>query len=80
MTKFEINNIYTARCSMDHNSRINYRVIARTAKTVTIIDLLEGKTSRRSIQIGADGSEFIYPEGRYSMAPVLNSSNRAMVA
>lgn len=58
-----------------------YEVIARTKSTVTLRDEF-GKTKKCRIIEGlsrADGSECVYPLGRYSMAPILSADRQIAV-
>lgn len=63
--KFEVGRKYKTRLGN------GYTITKRTAKTVSIVDDF-GNVKR--CKVYADKiSEFVYPEGRYSMAPVLHA-------
>lgn len=71
---FETGKTYTMRSVCDHNCTWAYKVLKRTAKTITITDGKATKTCR--INKGAteySGVETIYPLGQYSMAPCLRA-------
>lgn len=63
--RFVTGRVYkTVRCG-------TFRVLKRTAKTITVLDVNDKPTARR-IYI-YDGSECVRPFGNYSMAPVLRA-------
>ena len=66
MTTFEANKTYKMTFIGDSNLIIPILVVARTAKTVKIKLHGEIKTCRIK---SYDDSEYIFPEGTYSMAP-----------
>lgn len=72
--KFEIGQTYSTRSACDYEAIFSYRVIARTAKTVTL-ENRHGHISRRGIAIDGYGCEYCRPQGRYSMAPVIIADN-----
>ena len=72
MAKFEIGKNYMMNSPCDRGCYWIYKVIARTAKTLTLEDA-EGK--RRCKVYERDGKEYALPLGRYSMAPVLRPEN-----
>ncbi len=74
MKTFEINSTYKMNWITDSQLKTFWTVISRTAKTVTVKDTDSNRVKRCKINI-YDNSEFIYPEGKYSMAPVLKASN-----
>jgi hypothetical protein len=69
-TAFEIGQTVTAQgggsCIWE------FKVIARTAKFVTLQDLSDGQTYRVKVRVH-DGDEWCLPFGSYSMAPVARS-------
>lgn len=69
---FEAGKTYTTRSICDYDTVFSYTVVARTAKTVTIKDQFGDVRSRR-VQAHMDGGEMIYPNGKYSMCPVLTA-------
>lgn len=74
--KFETGKTYTTRSACDHECIFSYTIVRRTEKSVWITGVIgcKGKPVRRSIKISdIDGSEFIFPEGQYSMCPVLRA-------
>jgi hypothetical protein len=75
MTNFETGATYKMRFITDADATNAIKIIKRTAKTVTIIDLHNGSEKRCKINNNADG-EFIFPLGQYSMAPVLRASKK----
>ena len=75
--KFETGKTYYARSACDHNCIFRYTVVRRSEKSVWIREA--GKHARdtvvrRSISIW-DGSEMIYPDGKYSMCTIVKASN-----
>lgn len=75
MIKFEIGKNYSMRSICDHNCVWTYKVISRTAQTITLLSD-EGKTSKCRISKGLseyEGYECVYPLGRYSMCPILRA-------
>lgn len=73
MIKFEIGKTYSTRSICDHNCVFSYTVVARTEKSITINK--GGKTVRRGVKPDYDGSgEMCYPEGRYSMCPIIRAA------
>ena len=71
MTKFETGKTYSTRSICDYDCIINVTVAKRTAKTITTT---EGKVLR--IIPGPNGLEQVRPWGRYSMAPIVDSTDR----
>lgn len=69
--RFEIGKTYFTSSVCDHNCVYSYEVISRTAKTVTLKDNC-GTVKRRKINT-FQGSESVYPEGVFSMCPVLKA-------
>lgn len=75
MKKFEIGKTYSMRSICDHNCIWEYTVIARTEKTITIMDEDE-KIQKCRINKSATEylkAETIYPLGHYSMCPSLTA-------
>lgn len=71
--KFEIGKTYSTRSACDWDTIFSYTVIARTEKTVTLEDK-HGHVSRRGVKPDYDGvAEACYPEGRYSMCPLIKA-------
>jgi len=71
MKTFKTNTEISGRSICDHNCIFTAKVIKRTEKTVTIIT--QGQESRCKIHIDKSGEEFIFPFGRYSMAPIMRA-------
>lgn len=69
--KFETGRTYTMRSACDHECTWSYKVTARTAQTVTLMDE-HGKATKCRI-INDNGREFVRPLGRYSMCPILRA-------
>lgn len=71
--KFEIGKTYSTRAACDWDTIYSWTVIARTAKTVTLEDK-HGHVSKRGVKADYDGiAEACYPDGRYSMCPVIKA-------
>ena len=73
MKTFEIGKTYTMNSPCDHACTWIYKVIARTAATVTLLDD-EGKKSVRRIDKRYSeycGVEVVHPLGKFSMCPSL---------
>ena len=78
MIKFEIGSQYTMRSACDHECVWMYTVIKRTAQTVTLTDGNKTINCRIIKNISEwDGSESVYPLGKYSMCPILRARNIA---
>jgi hypothetical protein len=76
LVKFEIGNTYSTRSACDWDTIYSYTVVARTAKTITIEDK-HGHKSKRGVKSDYDGvSEACYPDGRYSMCPVIKADRQ----
>ncbi len=74
MKTFTANTKYQMNWIGDSSLKTIIKVIKRTEKSVTIIDLhsFVGDVKRCKIYIH-DNQEYIFPTGRYSMAPVLKA-------
>ena len=70
--KFEVGKKYFCSSICDSNCIFEFEVVKRTEKTVTIKDFM-GETKRKKINT-ENGIEYIYPVGKYSMAPTLRSN------
>ena len=70
-TKFEAGRAYTMGYGRSHPADI--KIIKRTAKRVTF--RLGQELVTRGITVDSDGSELIYPFGRYSMAMNMQASH-----
>lgn len=71
--KFQIGKTYSTRAACDWDTIYSWTVIARTTKTVTLKDR-HGEISKRGVKADYDGtSEACYPDGKYSMCPVIKA-------
>ncbi|WP_421878350.1 hypothetical protein [Pacificispira sp.] len=70
-TTFETGKTYYCRSVCDHDCIWTFTVERRSQSSVWLTDR-RGNTKRRTIKVGA-GTEFCFPLGRYSMAPVLSA-------
>lgn len=75
LTTFRVGVTYTDRAAGDHDLIYRWKVVARTAKTVTIQNMNRSinETVRRGIRVYNTGIESCSPDGRYSMAPVISA-------
>lgn len=74
MTKFETGNTYTMSSPCDHNCVWSYKVISRTAKTITLSDGKETKKCRINAAYSEyNKTETVFPLGQYSMCPILTA-------
>ena len=71
MKKFEVGKTYNTQSSTS-DWWYSYTVVKRTKCTVTLFDEFYGIEKRRKIK-EYNGSEIVYPEGKYSMCPTLNA-------
>lgn len=71
MNEFKIGQKLSSRSICDSNCKFEGEVLKRTAKTVTIKTPMRGE-ARCKIHMNTAG-EFIFPYGRYSMAPVFQA-------
>ena len=71
MKTFKPGNTYTGRSICDHNCIFSAKVLKRTLKTVTVITQNEEK--RCKVHLDESGEEYIFPFGRYSMAPIIRA-------
>lgn len=74
-TNFIVGKTYYCRSICDHECIFTYEIVKRTEKTVWIKSHGKDVTSRRVKQ--HEGNEMIFPEGQYSMCPVLHSDREA---
>ena len=76
MKKFEVGKKYSMRSIGDWDCVWTYKVVARTAKTITI-ESEDGEIKKCRINkylLDIEGIEGVYPLGRYSMCPTLMAS------
>jgi len=76
MKTFETGNTYKMNWIGDADMVTLIKVVKRTEKTITIKDLHSPELIRCKINIH-DNSEYIFPTGKYSMAPVLKAAKLA---
>jgi hypothetical protein len=72
IAKFETGKTYSTRSICDSECIFSYEIIRRTAKSVWIKTMTG--IERKKIDV-YDNSEMIFPEGKYSMAPILRAAN-----
>ena len=73
--KFIVGETYETFFIVDSESILRYKVIGRTAQFVTLQNLDNKRRIRCKVHLW-DGCEACYPDGRYSMCPVLESTDR----
>lgn len=76
--RFEVGGVYTYRLATDASTLYEVTVVARTAKFVTIQEGHRGpeRQVQRKVNLTAEGVEYVMPDGRYSMAPLLSAASR----
>lgn len=72
MIQFQVGQKLSTRSIGDHECIFRAEVLKRTAKTLTINDRIDGTFKRCKIHMN-NGIEFIYPYGRYSLAPIFKA-------
>lgn len=70
MTKFQVGKTYQCRSLCDYNTIFSYRVVARTAKRLTLVG--HNEQVKRGIYEW-DGVECCRPHGTYSMCPMIRA-------
>lgn len=74
MKKFEIGKEYTHGYAGDHTLYATWKVIKRTAQTITITNNRETKTCKINKALSEmSNCELVFPDGRYSMCPILRA-------
>ena len=73
MKRFEVGKVYKMKSPCDSNCEWLYHVIKRTEKTITLIDLSNGKMKTNRVRVVMN-DEACNPLGRYSMSPILRAS------
>lgn len=74
MRQFEVGKEYTHGWAGDADFFTTWKVLKRTAQTVTITNGHETKTCRINKRLSEmEGCEAFFPFGQYSMAPVLRA-------
>ncbi len=81
MLKFEVGNLYACRSTYDHDCIWYFKIVKRTAQTVTILKEGPGEKpeTKRIIKQVSEwrDAESVYPLGNYSMAPILSADKSA---
>lgn len=78
---FEVGSTYSTRSICDHDTIFRWEVVRRTAKTVTIRSVYAngsyGDEVRRGIvrNYSDPNLETVYPNGKYSMCPVIDATD-----
>lgn len=75
ITKFEAGKTYFCRSVCDSECVFGFLVVRRTETSVWVVDNTElaSQPQRRKIEV-YNGVESIYPNGKYSMAPILRAA------
>ena len=73
MEEFEVGKTYATHSVCAHDCIFSYTIVKRTEKTVTIRDKF-GKVKRCKLHNNGK-AEYIFPEGIYSMCPVLEADD-----
>ncbi len=74
MIQFEVGKKYGVRSACDYTCIFSFKVVRRTAKNLWVAeDCQPAKTKRVKIHV-QDGVEYVWPNGRYSMAPILRAN------
>ncbi len=81
-TNFQAGSMYFCRSACDHNCIWYYTVIRRTAKSVWLKESgkhAPDKVTRRTVKMDhSDRTEYVLPEGYYSMCPFLSADKRVI--
>ena len=83
---FEVGKVYQGRFISDWDSKFTFRVVERTAKFVTLLELdstLAVRSWSKTVRVGVyvwAGVECCRPMGRYSMNPILSSEREVVAA
>ena len=70
-SQFIAGKTYTCRSACDYDTVFSWKVVARTAKQLTLEQY--GKTFKRGIMLQDNGVEACRPSGSYSMAPYIRA-------
>ena len=74
MRTFEVGKEYTHGWIGDSSLFTTWKVLKRTTQTITITDGRETKTCKIIKQVSEwRNAESVYPEGKYSMCPILSA-------
>ena len=78
MTKFITGKTYSARSSCNYDAVWSFKVVKRTAKTLSLKDSRTGEVFTKRAKPSYCGSyETCLPLGSFSMAPILTSEKAA---
>lgn len=80
MTKFEVGRTYQTRSICDHDCIYSWTVVARTAKTVRMVNDHNSQAVKTLRVAEYRGAETVKPYGTYSMCPVLVAGEDAVAA
>jgi len=69
-TQFTLGN-YATSSICDSNCIFEYEITKRTAKNVWVKSSMSKEPIRKKVYLDDEGTEFIYPDGQYSMCTVL---------
>jgi len=82
--QFEVGRVYEHSFIGDYDAIVQWKVLSRTASTLTIKKVGEGNRNsattptrgeEKRVKINSDAQgEFVYPMGKFSMAPILRAS------
>ena len=75
-TKFIVGRTYSCRSAVDWESIYTWKIVARTAKQLTLSD--RGNEFRRGIKVWDNGVEWCQPLGSYSMCPVITADREGV--
>jgi hypothetical protein len=70
--KFQLNKQYQTRSICDHDCIFSYEVTKLSKGFVTVKSRMDGE-KRKKIYVDHNGIEFCYPQGTYSMCPILKA-------
>ena len=74
MQRFKTGKTYYCRMIVDADQVLRYHIDRRTKKSVWITGGIDQNHKRRKINVAIEGEvEIIFPDGQYSMAPVLRA-------
>jgi len=76
MIKFEIGKTYSTRSACDYDCIFSFKVLDRSAKFVTVEDK-HGHVRRCGVKNAPD-YEWTFPQGTYSMAPVISADRETV--
>ena len=71
MRQFEVGTTYETRSACDWDCMFQFEIVARSKKTITIKRRNGSLVNRRVIE--TTDTEMCFPDGRYSMAPVITA-------